>query len=152
MNNISKVIIGIIALLVILGGAFIFLKPDKSSAPGTNNSSQKPDTSADDTANSANSANTPDNKPAAVTVTYNGSSFSLSADTIKAGESIKVVNSSTKDLDFDSDPHPVHTDNPELNLGSIAPGESKSATLSTKGHWGFHNHLNSSQHGNITVQ
>lgn len=151
MNNTSKVIVGIIALLVIVGGAFILFKPSKSNAPG--NSSQSTTGSSDHSSDHANTTNTgSDDTPAAVTITYNGSSFSLSADTIKAGESIKVVNNSDKELSFDSDPHPVHTDNPELNVGDVAAGQSKTAKLTTKGRWGFHNHLNSSQHGNITVE
>ncbi|SRR6266540_1873324 len=141
MNKTTKAIVGIVVLAVIVGGAIIIFKPSKSNAPGSNPSS-----------NSNSSSSSSDNTPAAVTITYNGSGFSLSASTITSGQSIKVVNSSNDDLNFDSDPHPVHTDNPELNLGSISPGQSKTAKLTTKGHWGFHNHLDSSQHGNITVQ
>jgi len=142
MNKNNKIIVAVIVLIVIIGAGIIIFKPTKSSAPSS------PNNSGSNTTNSSASNNT----PAAVTITFNGSSFSLSASTIKAGQTIKVVNDSSEPLDFNSDPHPVHTDNPQLNLGAIGSGDSKTATLTTKGHWGFHNHLNSSQHGNITVE
>lgn len=63
-----------------------------------------------------------------------------------------VRNDSSSALDFDSDPHPVHTDNPQLNAGPIEPGQSKTVTLTNKGTWGFHNHDAPSEHGTITVQ
>jgi hypothetical protein len=53
---------------------------------------------------------------------------------------------------MDSDPHPTHTDNPQLNQGDIAFGASKTFTLTTKGTWGFHNHHDATQHGTITVK
>jgi plastocyanin len=147
MNKSTKTIVGIIALVVIIGAAIIIFKPSKTNAPsGKDNSSNA-------TNNSSSAGTTTDNTaPAAVTITYNGSSFSLSGTSIKSGESVKVINSSSKGLDFYSDPHPVHTDDPELNAGDIASGQSKTFKLTTKGTWGFHNHLNASQNGKITVE
>jgi len=88
----------------------------------------------------------------ASTITYDGSSFAVSNEKVASGSTVKVVNNSQKELDFDSDPHPTHTGNGELNEGAIAPGASKTFVLTKKGTWGFHNHLNSSQHGTITVE
>lgn len=135
MNTSTKITVGIIALVVVIGGAIIIFKPSKTNAPSSQSSS-----STDNTAQ------------AAVTITYDGNSFKLSGTTVKSGESVKVINGSQDDLDFDSDPHPVHTDNPELNAGDIAPGQSKTFKLETKGTWGFHNHLNASQKGELTVE
>jgi hypothetical protein len=136
MNKSTKTIVAVIVLIVIIGGAIIIFKPSKTNAPSS----------------STGVSSVPDTTPVASTITYNGSSFSLSANTIKSGESIKIVNSSQTDLSFNSDPHPVHTDNPELNVGNIAAGQSRTIKLTAKGTWGFHNHLDASQHGTITVQ
>ena len=89
----------------------------------------------------------------ASTITFSDSGFSPSTITVKSGSTVTVKNSSAStSLDFDSDPHPVHTDNPELNIGSIAPGSSKSFTVTKTGSWGYHNHLNPSQRGTLVVQ
>lgn len=55
-------------------------------------------------------------------------------------------------MQFDSDPHPAHTTNPELNVGSVPPGEQMSFVVDTKGTFGYHNHLNPAQKGTIVVE
>jgi uncharacterized protein YxeA len=141
----STIVTVVIALLVLIGAAIFIFKPSKTSAPSSK---------SDDHSSSENSSGTTanNNASAAVTITYNGSSFSLTADTIKSGQTIKVTNDSDEELDFDSDPHPTHTNNPELNIGNVEPHHSVTATLKTTGKWGFHNHHNASQHGFITVE
>lgn len=112
---------------------------DKSSSSGNS-------TSSSSTASSSTS-----NEAVAATITYNGDGFSSSADSIKVGDKVRVVNDSDQSLQFDSDPHPRHTDNTELNIGEIDPGSSKVFTIDKAGTWGYHNHLSSSQRGSITV-
>lgn len=157
MGKAGKLLIALIVVVVIAGGAVWAAnrKDDKNGTqtPGSSNSTTPSDSSGEkqqttgmDTANP-----TPGEAPA-VTIIYNGSGFTSSTDSIKAGDTVKVVNQSNKQLDFDSDPHPVHTDNTELNAGDIAPGESKTFKITKKGTWGFHNHLNASQHGSIMVE
>lgn len=142
MNKTSKTVLIIAALIIVIGGALILFRPSKSSAPSKSNS----------TTSNTNGNSDTSTKAAASIITYDGSSFKVSVDTIKAGDSVKVINNSNKSLDFDSDPHPVHTDEPELNVGDIEPGQSKTFTVTKSGEWGFHNHLDSSQNGKITVE
>jgi plastocyanin len=139
MNKTNKTILAVVVVIVLIGAAVILFKPAKSSAPSSNGSTTSDNSSAA-------------GKTVAATITYDGKTFSSSVSSVNSGDSIKVVNSSSDDLDFDSDPHPVHTDDPELNAGAIAPGQSKTFTVTKKGTWGYHNHLNSSQHGEITVK
>jgi uncharacterized membrane protein YdfJ with MMPL/SSD domain len=147
MSNATKVIVAIVVVAVVgAGAALVFGKKDENK----NSSSQTSGTSQ--TTGQSQSEQNTDEGSVASTITYNGSSFSVSASSVDSGSKVKIVNDSSEDLDFNSDPHPVHTDNPELNAGDIAPGDSTAITLTTKGTWGFHNHLNSSQHGEITVQ
>ena len=68
------------------------------------------------------------------------------------GESVNFKNDSTGNVQVQSDPHPTHTLFPELNIGVIVPGESKSVTFTTTGTKTYHNHLNPSQKGEIVVE
>ncbi|MEK7063973.1 MAG: cupredoxin domain-containing protein [Patescibacteria group bacterium] len=85
-----------------------------------------------------------------VTVTTNG--FQPSSLTIKAGETIVWSNQTNATSNVSSAPHPAHTDYPPLNLGDIAPGAPVSLVFPTAGTYKYHNHLNASQFGSITVQ
>lgn len=123
-------------------------KKDSSTTTDSSSSQSQSDGS---TSTDSNDSGT-DDTDVAMVITYDGNGFTESASSIKAGQSVKVVNNSDVTLDFDSDPHPVHTDNTELNAGDIAPGESKTFIIDKKGTWGYHNHLNASQNGEISVE
>lgn len=136
MSNTKRIIIAVIAVIVVAGVGiwYMIATSNKTSAPSAPGAAKETDQSA------------------AATITYDGTTFSLSTDKVTSGSNVTVINQSDKELDFDSDPHPVHTDNTELNEGLIAPGESATFTLKTKGTWGFHNHLDADQRGSITVE
>jgi plastocyanin len=137
VNN--KVLIGIVVAIVVIGGAtgiYSAMQKDASAPSNSNNSSQS-DVS---------------NKTAAATITYSDSGFSPSKTTVKAGDTVAIKNTSSSELQFDSDPHPVHTDDEELNVGTVAPGETAKFTVTTKGTFGFHNHLNPGDTGTIVIQ
>lgn len=141
MTKTTKIILAIILVAIIIGVGVAMnkSKDDTTSTPTNSNSSSSDHSNDGDT-------------EAAVTITYDGDAFSASASTIKAGQSVRVINNSDKSLDFDSDPHPVHTDNKELNVGAIEPGGDATFTITKKGTWGYHNHLDSSQNGELTVE
>lgn len=143
MSKSGKVIIAVVLVAVLAGGA-IWIGNSRKDSGKSSETSQNP--------NSSSNTSSSDNEQVAATITFNGSDFTLSKDTIKSGDKVKVVNNSQTDLEFDSDPHPVHTDNKELNIDMVAPGESKTFTITKTGTWGFHNHLNASQRGSITVE
>lgn len=85
------------------------------------------------------------------TITFTNSGFEPRMVEIKSGGKLTVVNNSSRVIDFASDPHPIHTDNLELNVGAISAGQSKTVTLSRKGEWGYHDHLNAIHGGRIIV-
>ncbi|MGH7158072.1 MAG: cupredoxin domain-containing protein [Candidatus Saccharimonadales bacterium] len=85
-------------------------------------------------------------------ITYTDSGFSPSALSVTSGTTVIIVNESGEQLDFSSSPHPVHSDNPELNRDTLSPGESDSFILTEPGTWGYHNHLNPDKTGTITVE
>lgn len=147
MNTAARIIIAVV-VIALLGGIIIWYlngRPAADNIPApTNPSATSP--SGNDT--------TPENTaPAAsTTITYDGSGFTPSSLRVAAGSTITVINNSSRELDFASDPHPTHTSNAELNEGSVAPGESRDFTVSEKGTWGFHDHLNASAQGTIIVE
>lgn len=99
---------------------------------------------------------TVESSPSAMTeetaVTISSTGFSPKDVTIKAGKTVTWTNSDSANHTVNSSPHPAHTDNPFLNLGTIAPSASKSLTFPTAGTYKYHDHLNPTQFGSITVE
>lgn len=144
-----KIAVIIVVILAILGGGAAVLsknnpkinnQPTTTSTPASSNLST----------NTNPSANT--DQTGATTITYSNNGFSPSTLTVKAGTIITIKNTSSRLMQFDSDPHPAHTDDPELNAGSIVPGDSKTITVTVTGSHGYHNHLNPSDTGTLIVQ
>ena len=107
------------------------------------------------TGGTSQAGNSQQASPAAVegnVITYSDSGFSPTELKVKVGESITFTNSSMATVQVNSAVHPTHTLYPELNIGSIAAGESKSVTFTTTGTKKYHNHLNASQIGTIVVE
>ena len=142
-------IIGIIVAILIIGGAVVLANQSKDDE-----NTQTPSNSLSADSESSNSNTTDTNTVAATassTITYSDNGFSPATLTVASGTKVTIKNSSSNPLQFDSNPHPEHTDNPELNIGRINPGESQTITVTTKGSHGYHNHLNSGDTGTLVV-
>jgi plastocyanin len=137
MNSAMKAIIALVIVAVVAGGAVLIVHNRQGTSSNANSSSTSQSSSSTESA--------------AATITYDGSSFSPNSVTVKAGDTIKITNSSQAALSFNSNPHPVHTDEPELNVGTVDAGQSETFTVTKKGTWGYHNHLAPSQGGSIVV-
>ena len=87
-----------------------------------------------------------------VVIIYSESGFAPASVTVKAGQSVVFRNTSSRAVQVNSAPHPAHTLYPELNIGVINVGETKSLTFTNTGTKKYHNHLNSSQKGTIVVE
>ena len=77
--------------------------------------------------------------------------------TVARGSQVTMVNQDTVAHEMYSDPHPDHTDCPELNqIGHLEPGQSHaSGNLVTARTCGFHDHLRpdvAALKGRITIQ
>lgn len=151
----SAVLITIVVVVALIAGAFALTR--KSNTVGTKPTTQAPADSTNTSETSDTPAQPTDQQAANLanaeaTITYNGSGFSLNKVTVKSGSTITIKNDSTKPLDFASDPHPVHTANAELNVGSVAAGQSKTFTVTKTGTFGYHNHDSPGEKGTITVE
>ena len=77
--------------------------------------------------------------------------------TVARGSQVTVLNSDSRTHEMDSDPHPEHTDCPEINqVGFLNPGQSRlSGNLNVARRCGFHDHSrpeNASTKGTIVIQ
>ena len=77
--------------------------------------------------------------------------------TVARGSQVTMTNNDASEHEMDSDPHPEHTDCPELNqIGLLNPGQSRiSGNLNIARNCGFHDHRhpdNASLKGTITIQ
>lgn len=140
----KKVIVAIVVLVVLGGGAYLLMHKKKSPEPGPLTSNTQ---NSSNNAGESSSANN-----AAATITYSDNGFSPSKITVKAGQTVAIKNTSSHDMQFDSDPHPVHTDDTDLNVGVVSPGQTMTFTPTKKGAFGYHNHLNPSDTGTIIIQ
>lgn len=138
MENIKGIIVaGILILLVIAGGVFLYSKSAKKDG-----STNQP-TPTEQTQTTSEGAQI-------ITLTPDG--FSPSTLTIKAGTLVRWVNKSGQLGDVDSDPHPTHTSYPPMNFGTFSDGSSVELVFDKPGTYHYHNHLNPSQHGTVVVQ
>jgi plastocyanin len=136
----SMIIGGVLVVILLMGGGVILATRDKSST-NTQQANNVVNSTTDDT-----------NKAADATITYSANGFDQASTTVKAGQTIKFTNNSSSTIQVDSDPHPVHTDDQDLNVGSISAGQSKTVTVSKKGTFGIHNHFDSSKTAKVTIQ
>lgn len=74
---------------------------------------------------------------ATVTITSSGTNNV----TVNVGQSVSIVNNDSRTHNIASDPHPVHTNCPALNVGVLSPGQSRtSGAFTSAGTCGFHDH------------
>lgn len=80
---------------------------------------------------------------ATITIGADGS-VSPSQVTIAVGQSVAFVNNHNQAHAMSSDPHPVHTDCPQMNaLGTLSPGQTRNTNgFPTARTCGFHDHNN----------
>ncbi|MDP2720963.1 MAG: cupredoxin domain-containing protein [bacterium] len=145
-----NLIIPVVILIAIVGGYFLLrgTSQNKTSTPTVTNEPA--------TTSATPSANASDNNQSETTIKYTSAGFSPENVTIKSGGKITWVNDSSEEVQIGANPHPIHTGNKEVSGGdftlNLAPGESKSVTITKTGSFGYHNHRNSSQGGTINVK
>jgi hypothetical protein len=93
----------------------------------------------------------------ASTLLYLNNTVCPQALTVPIGTRVTVINNDSRAHEFESDPHPEHTDCPELNqVGFLEPGQQRdSGNLNITRQCGFHDHTNPSSRalqGTITIR
>ena len=105
---------------------------------------------------SPSSTTTPSGTPTATnTITITSSGISPKNIVVSAGTQVTFVNNDSINHEPSSDPHPEHTDCPEIDV-FVAPGQSRQTNnLVTKRVCGIHDHINFANNGlkgSITIQ
>jgi len=153
MNN--RILFGSLAILlvVVIAGALLFV----------NNANRQQSSSVNPTPQASETTISPTSSPSAsptngqaieneTTVVLGNSGFTPATVTIKVGEKVVWKNESGEPATVSSDPHPVHTNYPPLNLGNFKDGENLELIFTEAGTYGYHNHFNSSQKGTVIVK
>lgn len=137
MSKTGKIVaVVVIVLVALVGGRALFFARDTIAPPSNNQSTETDDGS---------------NHPDAVDIVYTGYGFTPDNRAVSPGATVTIINESSRDLEFASDPYPTSIDNPEMNIGRIASGERKSFQITKAGLWGYHNHLEPGHHGRVAV-
>src|SRR5262245_5662607 len=92
----------------------------------------------------------------AATITITAAGVSPKNVTVALGQRVTFVNNDSRPHEMDSDPHPTHTDCPEITVGFIAAGQSATTqNLNTRRTCGYHDHEQAqvvALQGTITIQ
>jgi len=134
--------------------AAVLVATTAAACGGSSPSSPTPPTSTTPPSTTPPSTNPTD--LATITIGSNGS-VSPSTVTITRGGRVTFVNNHTRAHDMSSDPHPEHTDCPEMAaVGFLSPGQSRtSSNFNTARNCGFHDHNEpdtAGLKGRITIQ
>lgn len=86
------------------------------------------------------------------TIVFTDDGFAQSEYRFAEGTAIRVENQSSMDMQFSSNDHPAHRENPELNMALLGAGESGTITPPGKGTYGFHDHINDQYTGTLIIE
>jgi hypothetical protein len=106
---------------------------------------------------SSDSSTTPSAPPAAVITISSSGVVGPKSVTVPRGSQVQFINNDRAAHAMSSDPHPEHTDCPEINaVGFLSPGQSRqTGNLNTARTCGFHDHddpNNAALRGSIVIQ
>lgn len=91
--------------------------------------------------------------PKEVTVTLTKNGFEPKNVTIRVGSAVRWVNDSGDDnATVNSDDHPAHKENKEMNLGTFSAGSTLVHIFTTPGTYGYHDHFHPEKIGTVTVE
>ncbi len=95
--------------------------------------------------------------PNATTILIANNAVCPQALTVARGTRVMFINNDTRAHEMNSDPHPEHTNCPELNqVGHLESGQQReTGNLNTVRRCGFHDHINenvAALKGSITIQ
>ena len=131
----------------LVGALAIMLTACSTSQKQNNPSGQDPTQNQ-----TSETSNATQDEESSVVIIYSDSGFAPSTVNVKVGQKVVFKNTSSKAVQVNSDPHPAHSLYPELNIGAVGAGESKSLTFSSAGERKYHNHLKASENGSIIVK
>jgi hypothetical protein len=77
----------------------------------------------------------------AATITILSTGVSPDVVTVPVGSRVNFANQSSNNIEISSNPHPIHTDCPALNIGAMGPGQTRqTGALNTARTCSYHDH------------
>ena len=140
----NKFIYGALIIVLLAVGGYMLV----SNSNGTN----QPEVTTPRQAQQQPEESDTEQKREEAIITFENGRFTPETLTVKAGTKVLVKNQSDMTIQFDSNPHPAHTDNREMNIDIIRAGSSKSFVATRKGTFGYHDHLNPQFTGTLIVE
>ena len=137
--------------VVVIGIGVVFLMGKDASAPASESSDQPTTQSQAQSDSTIATDSSNDSGELAATITFTDEGFTPSQLTVKKGATVTVKNESKSKVQFSSDDHPTHRLETEMNLRVLSPGESGMFIVTKVGAWGFHDHIDDSKTGTLTV-
>lgn len=138
----SKVIIGVIIVLILVGGGFYVWHKQSEKQAGTSIQQMNMPTQSQKSSNSAANTAKPSAKNA---VTIRNFAFSPAKITIKAGQSVIWTNE-------DSVGHSATADDNSWDTGVLPQGQSKSITFAKAGTYTYHCSVHPNMKAEVIVQ
>lgn len=86
------------------------------------------------------------------TIVLTESGFDPQTLTVKIGTKVSWVNKSAAVAAVNSDPHPIHSNFPSLNLNSFEIGKFLELVFEKTGTYNYHDHLNPGRTGTVIVE
>lgn len=140
----NKILLVIVVLMIGLG-AFTFLG-NKRTAPATS-TKQLESIGSQETTSGGTEADKQN-----VNIVLGNSGFTPKDIIIKVGTRVIWINKSGAAATVSSGDHPTHLLYSFLNLGEFADSSSVQVVFNKPGKYSYHNHLNPSQTGTVTVE
>lgn len=148
-KNKSKLVIVTVVVLALVVGLLIWVFVGRSAnAPSSDSSDTETSSSSSSQQDQTTDSTQSESKS---TIVFTDDGFQPSSLTVSRGTTVTIKNESSDRLQFSSDDHPTHRLNSEMNLSTIDSGESTTYVANEVGEWGYHDHLNDSLTGTITV-
>lgn len=141
------VVVALVLIIVGVGAALYVLTRGSNENPNaatTETARQTPDDTSE-TLQTSEQAQLP-------TIVFTDEGFAQQEYSFPAGTAIRVENESSMDMQFSSNNHPAHRENPELNMALLGAGESGTFTPPGKGTYGFHDHINDQYTGTLIIE
>ena len=147
MQKNTTIIAAVVVAALIIAGV-LYTQSQKGISPSTPTTT--PETVTTPTGFEGTSSADVTAQETVVTITSSG--FSPKDVTFKAGGTVTWMNEDSTVHNVSSAVHPTHQVYPPLNLGNIQPGGKVSLTFPTAGIYKYHDHLNPSLTGSVTVE
>lgn len=139
----GKTLGGLIVAVLIIAGVVLVLNQQRGQAPQQETQEVAPTESEEVVV---------EEKAEEVEVAYTENGFDPQELTVEVGTKVTWMNAGGASLQIASAPHPIHTNYPKLNQQAVAGGESVSFVFNDTGTFKYHNHLNASHTGSVTVE